>query len=47
LIQTKTRRETAQYGATSSISRENAVSALEDAEEFITKIEKVLAKSHI
>jgi len=39
LIQTKTRRETAQYDATPGISRENAVSALEDAEEFITKIE--------
>jgi len=42
LIQTKTRRETAQYDATPSISRENAISTLEDAEEFITKIEEVL-----
>lgn len=42
LIQTKTRRETAQYDATPAISRENAVSALEDAEEFITKIEEIL-----
>jgi len=43
LIQTKTRRETAQYDATPGISRENAVSALEDAEEFITKIEETLS----
>ncbi len=42
LIQTKTRRETAQYDATPGISKENAVSALEDAEEFITKIEEIL-----
>ena len=42
LIQTKTKRETAQYDATTSISRENAVSALADAEEFITKMEEVL-----
>lgn len=42
LIQTKTRRETAQYDATPSISRENALSALADAEEFITKIEEIL-----
>ncbi len=42
LIQTKTRRETAQYDATPGISRENAASALEDAEEFITKIEETL-----
>ncbi len=41
-IQTKTRRETAQYDATPAISRENAVSALEDAEEFVTKIEEIL-----
>ncbi len=44
LIQTKTKRETAQYDATPGISRENAVSALEDAEEFITKIEETLAE---
>ena len=41
LIQTKTRRETAQYDATPAISRENALSALSDAEEFITKIEEI------
>jgi len=44
LIQTKIRRETAQYDATPAISRENAVSALKDAEEFITKIEEALNK---
>jgi len=43
LIQTKTRRETAQYDATPAISRENAVNALGDAEEFITKIEETLS----
>lgn len=43
LIHTKTRRETAQYDATPAISRENAVSALADAEEFITKIEEILS----
>ena len=43
LIQTKTKRETAQYDATPSISRENAASALADAEEFITKIEETLS----
>ncbi len=42
LIQTKTKRETAQYDATPGISRENAASALEDAEDFITKIEETL-----
>lgn len=42
LVQTKTKREIAQYDATPAISRENAASALEDAEEFITKIEKIL-----
>lgn len=42
LIETKTKRETAQYDATPSISRENAKDALQDAEEFITKIEEVL-----
>jgi len=42
LIQTKIRRETAQYDATPAISREVAVSALEDAEEFMTKIEETL-----
>lgn len=43
LIQTKTKRETAQYDATPLISRENAKTALEDAEEFITKIEEILS----
>ena len=42
LIQTKTKRETAQYDATPSITREMAKTALEDADEFITKIEEVL-----
>ena len=42
LIETKTKRETAQYDATPIISRENAKTALEDADEFITKIEGVL-----
>ena len=42
LIEIKTRRETAQYDATPAISRENAITALEDAEEFITKIEEIL-----
>jgi len=42
LIETKTKRETAQYDATPAISRENAKIALEDADEFITKIEEVL-----
>ena len=43
LIKTKTKRETAQYNATASISRENAKTALEDAEEFISKIEEILS----
>lgn len=43
LIQTKTRREIAQYDATPVISRENALSALEDAEAFITRIEEILS----
>ncbi len=42
LIQTKTKRETAQYDATPAISRESAVSALSDADEFITKVEEIL-----
>ncbi|MEK6974134.1 MAG: HEPN domain-containing protein [Nanoarchaeota archaeon] len=42
LIRTKTKRENAQYDATPAISRENAMSALGDAEEFITKIEEIL-----
>lgn len=43
LIETKTKREAAQYDATLSISRENAKTALEDAEEFVTKIEEILS----
>jgi len=43
LIQTKIRRETAQYDATPSISGENAKTALEDADEFITRIEEILS----
>ncbi|HIH38576.1 HEPN domain-containing protein [Candidatus Woesearchaeota archaeon] len=43
LIQTKTKRETAQYDATSSITREMAKSSLDDADEFITKIEEMLS----
>ncbi|MFH1917371.1 MAG: hypothetical protein ABIJ21_08990 [Nanoarchaeota archaeon] len=44
LIQTKTKRETAQYEATPSISREMARTALEDTDEFITKVEDMLGK---
>lgn len=44
LIRTKTKRETAQYDATPAISRENAVSALRDADEFITRVEEILEK---
>jgi len=44
LIQTKIKRETAQYDATPAISRENAVSALKDADDFITKVEEILEK---
>lgn len=43
LMQTKTNRETAQYDATPSITKEMAKTALDDADEFITKIEEVLA----
>jgi hypothetical protein len=43
----KTRGEIAQCDATPIISRENAASTLEDAEEFISTIVEVLAKSHI
>jgi uncharacterized protein (UPF0332 family) len=43
LIQTKTKRETAQYDATPSITREMAKSSLDDADEFITKIEEILS----
>lgn len=42
LIQTKTKRETAQYDATSLITKEMAKTSLEDADEFITKIEEIL-----
>lgn len=43
LIQTKAKRETAQYDATPSITREMAKTALNDADEFITKIEEILS----
>ncbi|MBI4182231.1 MAG: HEPN domain-containing protein [Candidatus Aenigmarchaeota archaeon] len=43
LIRTKTKREAAQYDATPAISRENALSALGDADEFISKVEEILA----
>jgi len=42
LVETKMKRETAQYDATPAISREMAKTALADAEEFITKVEEVL-----
>lgn len=42
LMQTKSRRESAQYEATPTITREGALSSLSDAEEFITKIEEIL-----
>lgn len=42
LLQTKSRRETAQYDATSTITKEMAKTSLEDADEFITKVEKIL-----
>lgn len=44
LVNTKSKRETAQYDATPAISRENAVTALADADEFVTKIEDILGK---
>jgi len=43
LMETKTKRETAQYDATPSITREMARTALDDADEFVTKIEEILA----
>ena len=43
LIQTKTRRETAQYDATPSITKEMAKISLGDANEFIAKIEEILS----
>ena len=42
LMQAKTNRETAQYDATPEIARQNAISALEYAEEFITRVEEIL-----
>src|SRR3989344_8556186 len=42
LMETKTKRETAQYDATPNITKEIAKTALSDADEFITKIEEVL-----
>lgn len=42
LIQTKTRRETAQYDATPAITREMAKTSLNDADEFIAKMEEIL-----
>ena len=42
LMQSKTRRETAQYEATPSITQATATTALEDAETFITRIEELL-----
>lgn len=42
LVESKNRRETAQYDATPAISREMAKTALSDADEFITRIEEVL-----
>lgn len=44
LIRTKIKRETAQYDATPSITREMAKLALDDADEFITKIEEILSQ---
>lgn len=43
LIQTKTRREAAQYDATPTITRESAQASLKDADEFITKIDEILS----
>lgn len=42
LMRTKTNRETAQYDATSNITKEMAKTALNDADEFITKIYEIL-----
>ena len=42
LIQTKSRRETAQYDATPSITEEMAKTSLDDADSFITKVEEIL-----
>ena len=43
LIQTKTKRETAQYDATPAITREMAKTSLDDADKFIAKIEEILS----
>lgn len=43
LIQTKTKRESAQYDATPSITKEMAKTALDDSDEFISKIEECLS----
>ena len=43
LMETKTKREIAQYDATSRITKEMAKIALSDADEFITKIEEILS----
>jgi len=43
LMETKTKRETAQYDATPSITREMAKSALDDTDEFVAKIEEILS----
>lgn len=40
-----TKRETAQYDATPSITREMAKTALDDADEFISKVEELLAST--
>ena len=45
LIQIKTKRETAQYDATPSLTKEMARAALEDADAFMTKIEEILSKT--
>ena len=42
LMETKTKREIAQYDATLGITKEIARTALNDADEFITKIEEIL-----
>ncbi len=45
LLRTKTRRESAQYEATPLIAKENALSSVEDADEFITRIEEILIQT--
>ena len=44
LMETKTKREAAQYDATPNITKEMAKTALDDADEFITNIEEVISK---